>query len=136
VAPCAAPSIDRSSEGRGQKMKLRIWRNSLRLRLSQSEVAQLAAGSRLEESLDIPGNSSLRYAVEPAEESAMGARFAGNLLQIFVPGEMARTWAASQDVGLYTEYPTKIAVEKDFRCLTGREAEAEADTFPNPAQTC
>ncbi|MGH9667912.1 MAG: DUF7009 family protein [Bryobacteraceae bacterium] len=118
-------------------MKLRIWRNSLRLRLSQSEVARLASGGRVEESLEIGNGAPLRYAVGAAGNGdAITARFEDGLLQVFVPAAQARAWADSEDVGVYAESPRHIAIEKDFRCVDAPETENAPDAYPNPSPSC
>ncbi|MGH7246465.1 MAG: DUF7009 family protein [Pseudomonadota bacterium] len=118
-------------------MKLRIWRNSLRLRLSQSEVAQLASGGRVEEAIEFSGGWRLRYAVDAADGArAIGARFEDGLIEVFVLRASARSWAESNDVGLYDDAQLQIAVEKDFRCVTASESENDPDAYPNPAKSC
>lgn len=118
-------------------MKLRIWHNSLRLRLSQSEVARLAAGGHIEESLDVPNASPLRYAIAAtADSGGIWARFENGLLQVAMPAEQARSWAQSDDVGVYTDSPLRIAIEKDFRCLSAPESENAPDAYPNPSPSC
>jgi hypothetical protein len=118
-------------------MKLRIWRNSLRLRLSQSEVALLAEGGRIEESLDMQTSGSLRYAVAAtAGSDGISARFDNGFLQVFLPAGKARAWASSEDVGVYVESPLRIAIEKDFRCLSAQETENAPDAYPNPSPSC
>lgn len=118
-------------------MKLRIWRNSIRLRLSQSEVAHLASGERIEESLHIGDGEPFCYSIEAsADSAAIGARFSGGSLQVLVPAEQARAWQVSEDVGLYTESPLRIAIEKDFRCLSAPEGENAPDAYPNPSLSC
>ncbi|HUP55871.1 MAG TPA: hypothetical protein VM598_00350 [Bdellovibrionota bacterium] len=121
-------------------MKLRIRGNSLRLRLSRSEVAQVGRGQAVRESTAFSPVSRLEYVLETTEGTELGARFEGGLVRIGVPGSMAREWAASSAVSLKSEQPIggsenlRILIEKDFTCLKPREHESEdeSDLFPNP----
>ncbi|MEO7142243.1 MAG: hypothetical protein ABI165_01940 [Bryobacteraceae bacterium] len=117
-------------------MKLRIWRNALRLRLSQSEVASLAAGSRIDESIEFPSGGALRYSILPMEQGALTTRYSSDRIEVFVPRESARAWADSNDVGLYADGALQIAVEKDFRCVAGPASENASDAYPNPSKSC
>lgn len=114
---------------------MRIWGNSLRLRLSQSEVARVASGGKLEERIEFGAGEILGYVVECVPgATALSARFSGQRIVVTVPASAAQAWAASGDVGLYAGAPLKIAVEKDFRCTT--EAENPPDAYPNPLKAC
>ncbi len=122
-------------------MKLRIKGNSLRLRITPSEMAQLMEAGRIEEIIHFAadGNASLTYALEhSAHASATTARYSPGEIALTVPSGEARRWAASGDVGLYGKMQTShgelaLAIEKDFACLDKSDAE-NADTFPNPNQ--
>jgi len=114
-------------------MKLRIQGNSLRLRLSQAEVAQLASGATVEEKVEFSPASPLIYAIEPSDEP-LSCEFSGDAIRILLPRDEARLWASSEEVGIYgVSAKVSIAIEKDFRCLHDRPGENEADSFPNPA---
>ncbi len=122
-------------------MKLRIKGDSLRLRLSRSEVARLAEhGSVTETTHFAPGNT-LGYAIEVGDgQAGLTARFENGGIAITAPAALVKTWAADDEVGLYGEAQTSsgsliIAVEKDFACLDRDDAE-NADTFPNPKGKC
>jgi hypothetical protein len=116
-------------------MKLRIWGNSLRLRLSQSEVARVAAGQRVEERIEFSADAALVYSLEAADSVAsVSAGYSEQRIAVIVPAADARVWADSGDVGLYSDSPLKIAVEKDFRCTT--EADNPPDAYPNPVKAC
>ncbi len=122
-------------------MKLRIKGNSLRLRVSPSEMTRLLQTGRIEETIRFgpEEGAKLTYALEhSAHAPAMAVRYEQNEILVVVSSEDARRWAAGQEVGLYGESgsshgPLELAVEKDFACLDKKEAE-NADTFPNPSQ--
>jgi hypothetical protein len=120
-------------------MKLRIQGNSLRLRISPSEMARLLQTGRIEDSIYFGAGegAGLTYALEHSPQTqATTVRYAPSELTVMVASREAQRWAEGQDVGLYGESstsrgPLQIAVEKDFACLDKQDA-ANADTFPNP----
>lgn len=108
-------------------MKLRVHDNSLRLRLSQSDVAQLRETGHVEEKLALPGRA-LIYSVAAAPVSEIEASFEGDRVAVTVPTALARKWIDSDQVGI--EGP-QVLIEKDFQCLH-RASSEDADGFPNP----
>jgi hypothetical protein len=115
-------------------MKLRLHGNSLRLRLTRPEVMRLHEAGAVEESAGFGAGSPLIYRIESrAGADQLWAEFAGQAITVRVPAESVRNWAGTEEVGLYGQHGTlKIAVEKDFRCLTRRPEEQEADAYPHP----
>ena len=75
---------------------------------------------------------TLTYRVASCLKSAtLGAAFKDGTIVVHIPAEMVRTWASTDEVGLYAQDGgMRIAIEKDFRCLT--RAEEEPDAFPHP----
>ena len=117
-------------------MKLRIYDDSVRLRLTQSEVAQIARGMQVESVCRFPGGATLTYALIVSDTRTMNARFAGERIEVVLPRDRATQWATSADVSLrsdqrYDGVPD-ILVEKDFACLEPRDADDAADRYPNP----
>jgi hypothetical protein len=117
-------------------MKLRIRGNSIRLRLTRSEVDRFAEDGRVEESVDFgPGKPKFGYALRSAPAAAEPyAGFTDNTITIFVPEAEARDWVGSERVGIESaeESGVRVLVEKDFACLQVRAGESEDDAFPNP----
>jgi hypothetical protein len=124
-------------------MKLRIFGNSLRLRLSQSEVTALAASGKVEDRISFgkSAGQSLTYTLLTADVPNISASFDNGAIRVDVPRDLARNWAGSDEVSLKAEQPLdsgdslKILIEKDFKCLTPRD-EDESDNFPNPNKSC
>jgi len=118
-------------------MKLRIKGNSLRLRVSCSEVARLIQKGLLQETIQFAreDNAKLTYALE-LSAVAMMLRYRPQGIAFTLPNLEARQWFQSDQVGLYREVGVgnetlAMAVEKDFACLDGSEAESE-DAYENP----
>ena len=106
-------------------MKLRIRGNSIRLRLTRSEVEEFGRTGKVEEKVDFgPGMRKLKYALEECQDDR---------IRVSVPAEQAREWVRSESVGFESSGGgLRILVEKDFSCLNERPGETEEDTFPNP----
>lgn len=117
-------------------MKLRVRGDSLRLRLGQGEVARFAAEGALAEATGFGPGSELVVAL--AFGDRLGATFEGSRITVAVPAELARRWAASDDVGLEGTQSIgdgralRILVEKDYACLKPRAEEDETDAYPHP----
>ena len=121
-------------------MKLRIKGNSLRFRVTQSELAKLVDTGRIEETIFFSpdGNSSLTYALElqPSSTSAT-LRYRQSEIVIVLSTQEVGVWADSGRVGIYAAVDLgargtlDLLVEKDYACLDLSDAE-NVDTFPNP----
>ena len=122
-------------------MKLRIKGNSLRLRITRSEMSRLIDAGRIEETTHFASDEEARvtYALEHSSfASGINLRYSPREITVVIPSQDAQRWAGTQDVGLYGEIPTmagplELAVEKDFACLDKSDAQ-NADTFPHPKQ--
>ena len=121
-------------------MKLRIKGNSLRLRLGRSEVARLAQGERLEETVQFTpdDDATLIYGLEQASGiDKMQLRYKPMDVTVLVSDLLVARWAVNEQVGLYDSLnlgsgrTLDLLVEKDFACLDVSDEE-NVDTFPNP----
>lgn len=122
-------------------MKLRIQDNSIRLRLTRSEVDKLNTSGEVSSVAAFPAEQALRYAVRTADDRrAVGARFDAHAIVVTIPAGRVRDWAESDEVTISGSEPLDggdelaILVEKDFACLAPREGEDESDMFPHPRQ--
>jgi len=127
-------------------MKLRIKGNSVRLRVTPSEIKCLLRCGVIREQIQFTAISDDRLTYEVISSSSIPtatvAYRLGNIT-VSVPEVQLKNWAGSDDVGVYTEVALgegqvlSVAIEKDFACLDLSDAENE-DTFPNPnlAATC
>jgi hypothetical protein len=110
-------------------MKLRFHGDSLRLRLSQAEVARLAETGRVEDTLTFARGQTLSYSLETG--AALAAAFDGRRISIVIPVAAAKHWMESDEAGIEgASGPVKVLVEKDFQCLHSRDE--DTDAFPNP----
>jgi Family of unknown function (DUF7009) len=122
-------------------MKLRIKGNSLRLRVSRSELARFQAGDRIEETIrfaETP-DAKLTYALESAAAPSLPVRvrYGFHDVTVILSEDQVRTWVAESEVGVYSNLDIgsagslDVIVEKDFACLD-RSDEENQDTFANP----
>lgn len=118
-------------------MKLRIHKNSIRLRLSQIEVDEIGKGKAISEQLEMGDHPApnFSYSLTPiTQNSGIAARFSQGKLIITLPITIAEEWANSDLVSITNQLPngTTILIEKDFQCLHKRPDEDESQNFPNP----
>ena len=122
-------------------MKLRIRGNSIRIRVSQSEVAAIAAEGRVEETIQFSPQKRLRYGVLVSQRDPAQVSYQDDQIMVELPAGQVDAWLAPDQVGIETEQKLgggavlQILVEKDFTCLAPREGEDDSDTFPNPQAT-
>ncbi|MBE7175839.1 MAG: hypothetical protein INR69_05510 [Mucilaginibacter polytrichastri] len=113
-------------------MKVRIKGNSLRYRLTKSEVSLFEKAGMLTEHIDF-GDEVLIYAVEKAVNlQEMKATFSHNTITLYVPANLTADWLRSDKVGFeQVSGRLQLLLEKDFQCLDN-VAEDQSDNFPNP----
>jgi hypothetical protein len=121
-------------------MKLRIKGNSLRLRVSRSEVARILRRERVEETIHFAPhpNAKFTYALEQEPSvSTPTVRYAERDITVLVPAALANTWCSTDLVGIAESVSLgslgslELLIEKDFACLD-RSDEDNQDTFANP----
>ena len=118
-------------------MKLRIHKNSIRLRLSQIEVDEIGSGQSISEQLEMGENAedNFTYSLTPVPKNpGITAKFSRGKLSITFPITTAEEWANSDLVSLIhkSENGITVLIEKDFQCLHKRSDEDESQNFPNP----
>jgi hypothetical protein len=120
-------------------MKLRILNNSVRLRLTRSEVDEAAHDGIVRGSVSFPGGTRFRYVFESSPASVdSSASFVDGDLTVRMPQDDVTSWAESDRVSIVAGQlldngeTLEILVEKDFACLAPREGEDESDMFPHP----
>jgi hypothetical protein len=117
-------------------MKIRIKGNSIRLRLTKSEVAALSKDDSVIETIDF-GNSQLHYSVTTGNNDHPNAIYGQNRITIILPKSFTSTWHGSEDVGIQhiqknvNGSELLLLIEKDFVCLD-RTFEDQSDNYENP----
>jgi len=121
-------------------MKLRIKDNSLRFRVSQSELASLADSGCTEKTIYFGSDeaSRLTYSLEcrPSSSPATLLYHPGKI-SVVLSKSGVKAWGESEQVGIYATVDVgphgtlDILVEKDFACLDLSDTDNH-DTFPNP----
>jgi hypothetical protein len=115
-------------------MKLRIQGDSLRLRLTQKEVAELRAGGCAQSSLHFASGRSLTYSLASSTEATqVDADFDGDTIRVTLPFAAMAAWADGDQVGLSGPpgKPSLLLIEKDFQCLH-KPGEQDPEAYPNP----
>ena len=120
-------------------MKLRIRDNSVRLRLTRSEVDTLREHGLVSSRTAFPGGREFGYEVESSPASVTAAAFfSDNVITVRLPETTVLAWATTEQVSIAGEQilvdggKLSILVEKDFACLAPREGEDESDMYPHP----
>ena len=123
-------------------MKLPIRGNSIRLRLTKTEIVHFADTGRVEEMIEFGfPQTALSYQLYTTTDAdVIRAKFEDNCLSISVPKRDAENWIDSEKAAIEAGQPLgdhrylRILLEKDFTCLTDRADEDETDAFPNPLE--
>lgn len=122
-------------------MKIRIRGNSVRYRLSKTDVALLTGQGYLEERTSF-GASELIYALQrKAEGDTLTATYEGHTITLAIPAALLQDWATNDVIGFDGRMPISggdtlyLLVEKDFKCLD-HTIEDQSDNYDNPNKTC
>ena len=122
-------------------MKLRIKGNSLRIRLTKTEVNIIANTGYLEEET-LFGNNKFVYALQRVDEgNELSAALEENKMIIFVPSSLTKEWPTNNIIGFNAEMPVAdnktlfLLIEKDFVCLDETTGD-QSDNYENPNKTC
>ncbi len=122
-------------------MKIRIKGNSIRLRLTKTEVDNFAANGFVEEKTEF-GDTYFSYRMENSpHHQELAAVYQGNLITVFIPTAIAQNWTSTELVGFENKMDIGndkqlfLLVEKDFVCLDNT-FEDQSDNFPNPNAVC
>jgi len=121
-------------------MKLRIKGNSLRVRVSRSEVARLLAGACLEDTVHFTREPVAKFTYALQQDPLLirpAVQYTENRVTILIPANEANAWGTTDQVGIAEDISLgdlgslAILIEKDFACLDRSDEDIE-DTFPNP----
>jgi len=123
-------------------MKIRIKGNSIRLRLTRSDVDRFAKEARLEENTEF-GDNIFIYALQKSDSlQELSAEYLNNKMTVYMPKTYAEKWEETNEVGYSNKLVFNdgkelfILVEKDFKCIDGEVLEDQSDNFDNPLDKC
>ena len=113
-------------------MKLRLQGNTLRLRLRRSDVEQLLATGRVEETVLFPGGALAYSLVLDDAVDVACADMTGSEIRVRLPRQQGLTWCHGEETSLSSPgvVPT-VLVERDF-VRTAVEEPDDHDRFTNP----
>jgi hypothetical protein len=118
-------------------MKVRIKGNSVRFRLTKTEVDIFCKEGEYIETTQF-STKKLSYALKVKTGiTSLEADFIGDLITIYMPEKTQATWATdaiighSNEVDWNDENALSLLVEKDFTCLDNT-IEDQSDNYPNP----
>lgn len=125
-------------------MKLRIKGNSIRLRVSPSDLTALTENGKIKSEIHFADSPAAMWSYGIAQHSAPAGpsiEFASNGVTVSVAAEEVKRWANSEDVGIFfsqnigLQGTLDVLLEKDFACLDRSDGD-NCDTFPNPNEAC
>lgn len=120
-------------------MKIRIKGNSVRIRLTKTEVDKIGSEGYIEETTAFV-SGTLTYALESRPDKfghELSADFEHNTITMFIPEKMLHEWVHTGVVGYDTHMQLDngetlyLLLEKDFKCLD-ETIEDQSDNFDNP----
>lgn len=123
-------------------MKIRIKGNSVRMRLSRSEVERFGKEGYLEEQT-LFVNGAFTYALAQKENGdELTAGVEGQKVTMYVPEKLTKEWTGTDMVGLNANMPLPngeqlfLLLEKDFKCVDAAVNEDQSDNYDNPLMSC
>lgn len=123
-------------------MKIRIKGNSIRLRLSRTEVEKLATEGLIDETTEF-NDGVFGYSLQTKEGiDHLTASYRDNVMTVYMPVNYVGGWATNETVGF--EYNLNLTngnslfllVEKDFKCIDAAVTEDQSDNYENPLLSC
>jgi hypothetical protein len=122
-------------------MKLRIKGNSIRIRLTKTEVSAIATKGYIEEHTHF-GLTTLTYALSKVDDlDQLSASYIDNTITMLVPGSLVKDWPDNDVISFDARIPMGdngslyLLLEKDFVCLDHTTGD-QSDNYPNPNKTC
>jgi len=114
-------------------MKLRIKGNSIRLRLTKSEVNQLLEKGEVSDQCYII-DRALIYTILIDDSNDKRVSFYNNKIQVSLKKYETLKWGREDEVTIkhILENGFNLLIEKDFKCLIERPEENNDDMFENP----
>ncbi|MBS1587103.1 MAG: hypothetical protein JSS82_16335 [Bacteroidetes bacterium] len=123
-------------------MKIRIKGDSIRIRLTKSEVDKFGSEGHIEETTHF-SDGAFSYMLESSEKvHELSASFIDGKISMLVPVAMQQEWVNTDIVGFKNNIDIGdgktlfLLLEKDFKCIDGEVLEDQSDNYENPLATC
>ena len=120
-------------------MKLRLDKNSIRLRVKKSDLEILREKSSVQQTIAFP-NHTFHYVLSVSEnEKTVMATMNEQTIEVIIPTAEAAAWMSNDETGIYytlafgSNQSLDIIIEKDFPCKDKSTIE-NADTFVELAE--
>tara|TARA_R110002126_G_scaffold154722_7_gene301788 strand:- start:981 stop:1346 length:366 start_codon:yes stop_codon:yes gene_type:complete len=118
-------------------MKIRIKGDSIRFRLTQTEVQELSENGKIYDNTNF-GNLKFRYGVVLNKNMKnLSVRFENNGIILEMPDSKGKYWYSNDIITYDHNFKTSdkneiyLLLEKDFTCLDNT-IEDQSDNYPNP----
>ena len=117
-------------------MKIRMRGNSIRLRLTKSEVESLQSEGKVLETVKI-GSNEFRYELVAIDNDTPLASYSDHTITISLPIKFTTSWFDNDVVGIQHVQVNSdgselmLLIEKDFACLDNT-FEDQSDNYVNP----
>ncbi len=118
-------------------MKIRIKGNSIRYRLTRSEVAAVCQIGYVSDFVAFPKQSLTYNLIVQEQPQPLTATFEDDVITLSLAKQLSLDWDTNQTVGfshamlLPNDKKLMLLVEKDFTCLDDT-SEDQSDNYPNP----
>ena len=123
-------------------MKIRIKGNSIRYRLTKSDIKNLEREGHLDEKTVFPNGAIFFYCLHHHNAiDEMEADFSDNCITIYIPDHILAQWTGTNIVGfehsmeLQNGEKLNLLIEKDFACID-HTTEDQSDMYVNPNVVC
>ncbi len=119
-------------------MKIRIKGNSIRLRLTKTDVQTLKENGLVEEKTIVNAEEIFSYSLMIEEEiESISANFQNNKITVFLSKEEAKTLTETEEITVQgsKENGLFLLVEKDLQCLD-TTSEDQSDMYENFKTKC
>ena len=123
-------------------MKIRIKNNSIRLRLTKTDVSNLKNIGLVSCKTVISGNEIFEYElIKKSDIQEIKAKYNQNKISIILPEEKSKILTDTDEITLQawqengTEDQVFLLIEKDLQCLDPTH-EDQSDMYQNPNSNC
>jgi hypothetical protein len=118
-------------------MKIRILGNSIRLRLSQTDISVLHESKSVMENVEF-AQRKFSYGIRVTSGEEITVAYEDDAILVNLPESLATPWLTTEQVGVEQVFSQvnapdiSVLLEKDFACLVPRPG--EDDLYPNPQE--